>query len=124
MQHLAAATTPPLSHSHRDSLAELAYELTVTYGIRLRLVLPHGHELPVQAHRRPQRSRLADELTAAELRIARLVAAGASNRDIAQWRSISTKTVEAHLSHIYRKLGVRCRVDLTRLVAEEEPARG
>lgn len=119
MKHLAAATTPPLSHTVRDSLAELAYELTVTYGIRLRLVLPHGREVPVHAERRPARSRLADELTAAELRIARLVAAGASNRDIGEWLSISTKTVEAHLSRIYRKLGVRSRVDVARLVAEE-----
>lgn len=124
MTPLAAATTPPLSHTIRDSLADLAYELTLTYGIRLRLGLPHGQELPVHAQRRPGRSPLADVLTAAELRIARLVAAGGSNRDIAEWRSISPKTVEAHLSRIYRKLGVRSRVELTRLVAEEGVAGG
>ena len=120
MTPLAAATTPPLSHTVRDSLADLAYELTLTYGIRLRLVLPHGQELPVHAQRRPGRSPLADVLTAAELRIARLVAAGGSNRDIAEWRSISPKTVEAHLSRIYRKLGVPSRAGVAYLIGQAE----
>jgi DNA-binding NarL/FixJ family response regulator len=100
-------------------LAELAYELTVTYGIRLHLVTRHGAQVPLHATRRPARSRLSEELTAAEHRIARMIAAGASNRDIAEWLVISTKTVEAHVSRIYRKLGVRTRVDLTRLVLAE-----
>ena len=120
MKHLApAAAAPPLPQNLTESLAELAYELTVTYGIRLHLVTRHG-AIPVPATRPPARSQLSNELTASEHRIARMIAAGASNRDIAEWLVISPKTVEAHLSRIYRKLGVKSRVDLTRLVLLEQ----
>jgi len=53
-------------------------------------------------------------LTPAERRIALLVAQGASNRETAAALSVSVKTVEAGLTRIYRKLGVRSRVALTR----------
>jgi DNA-binding CsgD family transcriptional regulator len=52
------------------------------------------------------------QLTPSEWRIAELAASGVSNRDIAQRLFISPKTVEAHLSRIYRKLGVRSRAGL------------
>ncbi|QQQ79180.1 AAA family ATPase [Saccharothrix sp. 6-C] len=55
------------------------------------------------------------ELTAAELRIARLVAAGMSNREVAGAAYVTEKTVEAHLTRIYRKAGVRTRRELARL---------
>jgi DNA-binding CsgD family transcriptional regulator len=55
------------------------------------------------------------ELTAAELRIARLVAAGMSNREVAGAAYVTEKTVEAHLTRIYRKTGVRTRRELARL---------
>jgi DNA-binding CsgD family transcriptional regulator len=58
-----------------------------------------------------------DELTAHELKIARLVAEGASNRDVAARLYLSTKTVEYHLSRIYRKAGVTSRAELTRLLS-------
>lgn len=58
------------------------------------------------------------ELTAAERRIAALVAQGRKNREIAQAMFISVATVEAHLTRIYRKLGIRSRAELTRLVAD------
>ena len=119
MEHLAAAAAPPLPLPVRDSLADLAYQLTVTYGMRLRVVTPHGCELPIHAVRRPDRSSLAETLTAAELRIARMIGDGASNRDVAELLSISPKTVEAHLSRIYRKLGVRSRVDVAREIGKE-----
>jgi DNA-binding CsgD family transcriptional regulator len=51
-------------------------------------------------------------LTPQELQIARLVVAGASNRDLAQRLFISPRTVEAHLTAIFRKLGVRNRREL------------
>lgn len=58
---------------------------------------------------------LAD-LTAQELRVARLVAFGMSNRETAAELYLSPKTVEYHLGHAYAKLGVRTRHQLAMLI--------
>jgi ATP/maltotriose-dependent transcriptional regulator MalT len=60
---------------------------------------------------RPRR-RAPDELTATELRVAELIAAGLTNREVAKAAFMSTKTVETHIAHIYRKLGIRSRAKL------------
>lgn len=52
------------------------------------------------------------ELTPTEARVAELVSAGHTNREVASKLFISPKTVEANLSRIYRKLGVRSRTEL------------
>jgi DNA-binding CsgD family transcriptional regulator len=54
------------------------------------------------------------ELTATERRVADLAAAGLTNREIAERMFISLRTVEANLSRIYRKLGIRSRAELAR----------
>ena len=59
-----------------------------------------------------------DELTPQERQIARLVANGATNREAAAGVFLSTKTVEKHLSSVYRKLGVRSRSQLAALLAD------
>ena len=53
-----------------------------------------------------------DALTAAELRVARLAAKGLTNHEIAQALFITTNTTKAHLSRIYRKLGITRRDQL------------
>ncbi|CAL9489297.1 hypothetical protein SUDANB121_03219 [Nocardiopsis dassonvillei] len=60
-------------------------------------------------------TRLAD-LSPQQLRIARHVADGATNREVAARMFLSTRTVDHHLRNIYAKLGIRSRVELTRLV--------
>jgi DNA-binding CsgD family transcriptional regulator len=61
-------------------------------------------------------------LTAAEQRVANLVAAGRTNGEIAAELFMGLRTVEAHLSRVYRKLGVRSRVELCRaLVSPGSP---
>jgi DNA-binding NarL/FixJ family response regulator len=60
------------------------------------------------------------ELTEREWEIARLIAAGASNPEIAQRLFLSRKTVERHVSNVLRKAGARNRAELAARVAELE----
>ena len=56
-------------------------------------------------------------LTPQQLEIARAVARGARNREVASALFLSEKTVEYHLSRIYRVLGVRSRTELANTLA-------
>jgi DNA-binding CsgD family transcriptional regulator len=60
-----------------------------------------------------------DVLTPQELQIARMVAAGLNNAEAAAAMFLSRKTVETHLTRVYRKLQIRSRTDLTRLLVAE-----
>lgn len=60
------------------------------------------------------------ELTETEQRVADLVAAGHTNRQIADALFMSVHTVEAHLTRIYRSLGVRSRTELVRREVQRE----
>lgn len=62
-----------------------------------------------------------EELTPHELQIARLVAYGMTNREVAAKLFLSPKTIEYHLSAIYRKLDLRSRTQLAKLLASELP---
>jgi DNA-binding CsgD family transcriptional regulator len=64
------------------------------------------------------RPRLDQALTSAERRVATLVAAGSTNREVAAQLFTTVGTVEVHLTRIYRKIGVRSRTELARRVAE------
>jgi DNA-binding CsgD family transcriptional regulator len=57
-----------------------------------------------------------ESLTTAELQVARLAAGGYTNRGIADSLFLSPHTVNTHLRHVFDKLDVRSRVDLTRVV--------
>jgi DNA-binding NarL/FixJ family response regulator len=74
-------------------------------------------ELRRLGHRVRRTGREADgseSLTTREREIADLVAAGRTNREVAEQLVLSPKTIEAHLRNIYAKLGVRSRVELAR----------
>jgi DNA-binding CsgD family transcriptional regulator len=57
-------------------------------------------------------------LTATEQQVVALVAAGRSNKEIADSLFMSVHTVEAHLTRLFRALGVASRTELARLVLE------
>jgi len=59
-----------------------------------------------------RRSPERDRLTPQELSIARLVASGRTNRQVAAELVVSVKTVEYHLAYVYGKLGLRSRHQL------------
>lgn len=60
----------------------------------------------------PARPAAIEVLTPQQLRIANLIAAGRNNVEAAEALFLSRKTVEAHLTQVYRKLGVRSRTQL------------
>jgi DNA-binding CsgD family transcriptional regulator len=78
-------------------------------GVRRRLV----------AVQRPGRGWAA--MTDSELSVARLVAQGLTNREVAERLFVSQHTVSGHLRHVFAKLDVNSRVELTRLAAAHDP---
>jgi DNA-binding CsgD family transcriptional regulator len=69
---------------------------------------------------RPRRIALSglESLTPSERRVAEMAAEGPTNREIAQTLFITPKTVEVHLSSVYRKLGISARSQLPAALAE------
>jgi DNA-binding CsgD family transcriptional regulator len=100
--HRTAAREPlnrgmDLAHSCRaTALAERARAELVAAGSRPRRIPRSG----------------VDALTASEHRIAALAADGMTNREIAQALFVTVRTVQVHLQHVYRKLGIDSRADL------------
>ena len=77
-----------------------------------------------QAQAPPAATPALPGLTPAEQAVARLVAAGHSNRQAAGKLYVSVKTVEFHLGHIFDKLGIRSRQDLITRVGSPLPVPG
>jgi DNA-binding CsgD family transcriptional regulator len=68
---------------------------------------------------RPRRALLIglEALTASERRIAELAAEGLTNREIAQTLFVTARTVEGHLTHVFYKLDVKARTELSAALA-------
>jgi DNA-binding CsgD family transcriptional regulator len=54
-----------------------------------------------------------DAITPGEVSVLRLVVEGLSNAEIAERLSVSRRTVDSHLHHVYTKVGARSRVELS-----------
>jgi len=77
-------------------------------------------ELRASGESIPRRDPTAPEkLTPQELQIALQVAEGRTNRDVAAALFLSPKTVEFHLTRVYRKLSIHSRAELVRLFSSE-----
>jgi LuxR family transcriptional regulator, maltose regulon positive regulatory protein len=63
---------------------------------------------------------MTQSLTESERQLALLVAWGATNKQVAELLELSPKTVEWHLSRIFRKIGVRSRADLSPQLLEAD----
>ncbi|WP_217545819.1 LuxR C-terminal-related transcriptional regulator [Streptomyces sp. GbtcB6] len=71
--------------------------------------------------RSPRRRTGAASLTGSERRIAELAAEGRTNVEIAALLHLARRTVETHLTHTYRKLGIRRRTDLRPALDQTAP---
>ena len=117
-----ARTLMALGQVHRRRnerrAARAAFEESLAVFERLG-VSPWVERARAEIARIPVRRASAD-LTPSEEKIARLVATGLTNREVADRAFVSAKTVEANLSRVYGKLGVHSRAELGRVMAERE----
>jgi DNA-binding NarL/FixJ family response regulator len=100
----------------RDTLGEKDFESAWAEGAAL-----STEEAIAYAQRgRGERKRPASgwaSLTPAELDVVRLVNEGLANKDIATRLFVSPRTVQAHLTHVYTKLGLTSRLQLAQEAA-------
>ena len=81
-----------------------------------------GNDLAASGARRRRAAEPADaSLTSQETRVARLVAEGLTNREVAAALFLSPRTVEHHLGSVFRKRGWRSRSELVRAMAGGPP---
>jgi DNA-binding CsgD family transcriptional regulator len=102
-------------------------------GRECALPAPHGlcrAELELDAERYLVLSyplpcwQLPSVLTSAEQEIARAILAGASRREVARARGTSIRTVSNLLAQMFRKLGVRSRIELAAYLSDASPPAG
>ncbi|MCW2929513.1 MAG: sle [Actinomycetia bacterium] len=96
-----------------DEVITVASQLDVDPGSGLR-ALSWSAEVPPAAPVGP--------LTGREVQIAALVASGLSNREIAERVTVSKRTVDAHVDHIFTKLRISSRIQLTNWLRDRIPS--
>ena len=113
--------TTALLHAHDEAMGSARAGLT---GKRFETVFSDAGRRPVEQlvlfavsdadepTAEGTRWRMPGQLTFREAEIADLAARGMSNRQIAEHLFISKRTVDAHLDHIYAKLGISSRIEL------------
>ena len=103
----------------RDPLAE-ALDLAARCGARPLAVRAREELTATGARPRREWRRGVEALTPSELRVARLAAAGQTNREIAYGLYVTLKTVEGHLARAYAKLGITGRAELPEALEGEK----
>jgi DNA-binding CsgD family transcriptional regulator len=104
-----------LARKPSDARAPLRDAFEIASHCGAQPLAEHARNELYAAGGRPRRQALTgpDSLTPSERRIAQLAAGGQSNRDIARTLYVTPKTVEVHLTSVYRKLGIRSRSGLS-----------
>ncbi|MDW4572899.1 AAA family ATPase [Microbacterium sp. M3] len=116
-----AAQALPASSDERRALAEASLRSYSDVGadhdvIRARSVFRRAG-IPIRNQPRTRPTYGWEALTRTEERVARHVATGATNPEIAQSLSVSRRTVETHVSNVLGKLGLRSRTELALFIA-------
>lgn len=115
------------AESHIDDATRFLTDALETYfrldagadARRVRQVLrDYGVNRPIPLRRRPTSG--WNSLTDSELRVARLIAQGATNREAADHLFLSPHTVSTHLRHTFSKLGINSRIELTRIELQHD----
>jgi DNA-binding CsgD family transcriptional regulator len=112
-------------HHRTEARRQLSAGLELAHRCGAPRLVERAREELRTAGARPRREAVTGlaSLTASELRIARLAAAGRSNSEIAQELWLSVKTVETHLTHAYGKLDLAGQGARGRLTETLEDAR-
>lgn len=103
----------------RDALGENGFDAACAEGASLSIEEATAYALRGRGERKRPSSGWAS-LTRAELDVVKLVSEGLANKEVAARLFVSPRTVQAHLTHIYTKLGLTSRVQL----AQEAARRG
>lgn len=96
----------------RVDMALIREDDRIQLGAHVTLVLSR-RRAPMVVHSEPT-------LTPRQLEVARLVAAGAKNAEVARALEITTRAVASHLERSYRALGIGSRAELTRWLVEQD----
>ena len=106
----------------RQALGETAFQAAYHRGLQLPAadVLAYALQQPPEKPPAPAVSDGAP-LTARQLQVARLIAGGRSNKEIAAELVISQRTAENHVEHILAKLGFTSRAQVAAWVAASQP---
>jgi predicted ATPase/class 3 adenylate cyclase/DNA-binding CsgD family transcriptional regulator len=106
----------------RNELGDDAFEATWAEGAALSTDDAMSYALRGRGERKRPASGWAS-LTPTELEVARLVSEGLANKDIAERLFVSPRTVQAHLTHMYTKLGFTSRVQLAQEAVRQDGTR-
>jgi DNA-binding CsgD family transcriptional regulator len=118
-QHAPLELPVPLGASSSVSCETIADGGDVIGALVRFLPRPMASDAPAAPERRrPRTTQGWDSLTETERRVTQLVSEGRTNREIAASTFLSHHTVGYHLRHIFSKLSVDSRVELTRLVVQ------
>jgi DNA-binding CsgD family transcriptional regulator len=122
LTHLSLAELLMEEGDDAEALEHLAVGIPELRDMKMQPALERGLTLLEQVeHQIPARTdaEVSHILTVREREVARLVAAGRSNREIADTLVITEGTVEVHVKHILSKLGFRSRAQVAAWAANE-----